>query len=107
MPLDNKHKKYWPAYLWLVLFIPMTLLIASCTQETWPPEVQPRAGSAAVLSPQEALQSFHLPPGYDIELVASEPMVVDPVAMDLDADERLGIVAITSYSQDIKGRVEN
>ncbi|HLR25136.1 MAG TPA: c-type cytochrome [Fodinibius sp.] len=59
-----------------------------------------------MLSPQEALQSFHLPPGYDIELVASEPMVVDPVAMDFDADGRLWIVEMPSYMPDIKGRDE-
>lgn len=50
-----------------------------------------------VLSPEQALGSFFLPPGYDIELVASEPLVVDPVAMDFDADGRLWIVEMRSY----------
>lgn len=50
-----------------------------------------------MLSPEEALESFYLPPGYDIELVASEPLVVDPVAMDFDADGRLWVVEMRSY----------
>lgn len=34
------------------------------------------------LSPAEALTKFHLKEGYEIELVAAEPLVVDPVAID-------------------------
>ena len=31
-----------------------------------------------------------LPPGYKLELVAAEPLVQDPVAIDFDADGRMG-----------------
>src|SRR6185369_743800 len=34
----------------------------------------------------EALASFRLPPGYKIEVVASEPMITDPVAFDWGPD---------------------
>ena len=37
---------------------------------------------APVLSPQEELKTFVLAEGYDISLVASEPLVEDPVALD-------------------------
>ena len=36
--------------------------------------------TVAPLSPKEEAQTFHLPPGYRVELVASEPMVIEPVA---------------------------
>ena len=34
---------------------------------------------APVLTPAEELATFELPPGFVIELVAAEPLVVDPV----------------------------
>ena len=36
-----------------------------------------------VLSPIEALAAFRVADGFRVELVASEPLVVDPVAMGL------------------------
>src|SRR5690606_28529052 len=47
---------------------------------------------APVLNAQEAIGSFQLAPGFRIELVASEPLIRDPVALDFDADGRLWVV---------------
>src|SRR5699024_1836943 len=99
--------KYSLPSLWILLFIPLFLLILSCTRETWPPEVQSVPDSSPVRTPEEALQSFYLPPGYDIELVASEPLTVDPVAIDFDADGRLWVVEMRSYMPNIEGKGEN
>ena len=44
------------------------------------------------LSPQEELATFRVPEGFRVELVASEPEVVDPVAMTFDADGRIYVV---------------
>src|SRR5690625_2905009 len=41
------------------------------------------------LRPEETLDHFQLEEGFRIELVAHEPMITDPVAMDIDADGRL------------------
>lgn len=49
------------------------------------------------LPPDEALKKFELEEGFRIELVASEPMIADPVAMDIDADGRLWVVDMPSY----------
>ena len=35
------------------------------------------------LSPEEALPSLEVAPGFQVELVASEPLIVDPVAMEI------------------------
>ncbi|HEY3132479.1 MAG TPA: PVC-type heme-binding CxxCH protein [Acidobacteriota bacterium] len=48
-------------------------------------------------SPQEALRTFHLPPGFRIELVAAEPEVMDPVAMAFDERGRLFVVEMPDY----------
>src|SRR5690606_24705627 len=48
----------------------------------WPPGVQTVAEASPALPPEEALKTFYMPPGYRIELVASEPLVQDPVSID-------------------------
>lgn len=49
------------------------------------------------LSPKEERESFRLPDGFKIELVASEPAVVDPVAMCFDAKGRLFVCEMRGY----------
>ncbi|MDX1618316.1 MAG: c-type cytochrome, partial [Balneolaceae bacterium] len=51
------------------------------------------------LHPDEALERFQLEEGFRIELVASEPMVIDPIAMDIDADGRLWVINMPSYNR--------
>ena len=45
----------------------------------WPPPVQKGPDGSPALSPAEALKTFSMPPGYHLELVASEPLVQDPI----------------------------
>src|SRR6266540_1835253 len=49
------------------------------------------------LSPEEALRSFRIVPGFAIELVAAEPLVIDPVAMAFDEDGRMWVVEMRDY----------
>ncbi len=55
-------------------------------------------------SPTEALASFQLHPGFHIELVAAEPLVVDPVYLDWDAAGRLWVVEIRDYPLGMDGQ---
>lgn len=52
------------------------------------------------LSPQESMQKIQLPPGFHIELVASEPMVQEPVAMAWDGNGRLFVAEMNTYMKD-------
>ena len=55
-----------------------------------------------VLTPDQQLQTFQFAePGYRIELVASDPMVQDPVAMTFDGQGRLWVVEMRGYMRDI------
>ncbi len=55
-----------------------------------------------VYSPAEQLGHFQFAEaGYRIELVASEPMIEDPVAIRVDGEGRLWVVEMRSYMQDI------
>ncbi|MEX2397671.1 MAG: hypothetical protein WD491_11620, partial [Balneolales bacterium] len=86
--------------------ISIGLVTAGCTENSWPPGLQDVPDESPVLSPEEAMESFYLPPGYDIELVAGEPMVEDPIAMDFDADGRLWVAEMRSYMPNIDAEGE-
>ena len=52
------------------------------------------------LTPAEEMKTFTLPPGYRIELVASDPDVEDPVVANFDADGRLWVAEMRAYMPD-------
>ncbi len=54
------------------------------------------------LSPEEAQRRFTLPDGFDIRLFASEPEVVNPVAMTWDERGRLWVVELYEYPMGAK-----
>ena len=55
------------------------------------------------LSPQETLKSIQLPAGFTIELLASEPMIYDPVAMEVDENGDIYVVEMPGYPEDTAG----
>ncbi|MEO2168348.1 MAG: c-type cytochrome [bacterium] len=61
---------------------------------------------APVLSPEEELASFRVAPGFRVELVAAEPLVVDPVAMDWDDAGRLYVVEMRGFMPNLAGEGE-
>src|SRR5438093_2466280 len=80
---------------------------SSPSARPWPPPVQAVANDSPPLSPADALKTFYLPPGYSIELVASEPLVQDPVAIDWDLEGRLWVVEMAGYMRNIRGDNEH
>lgn len=61
------------------------------------------AGRHPPRSPAEALQMFKLEPGLRIELVAAEPLVVDPVAFVFDGPARMFVVENRGYPDWVEG----
>lgn len=62
---------------------------------------------APVLSPEEALKSFVIEEGFEIQLVAAEPLVVDPVCMAWDEQGRLWVCEMRGYMPDQFGNGED
>ncbi len=67
------------------------------------------AGSATEAEPQplevdRAIQSIHVPDGYKLELVAAEPLIQDPVAIDWGADGKLWVVEMADYPLGMDGK---
>src|SRR5713226_9573454 len=49
--------------------------------------------------PKDALATFRLAPGFQIELAASEPAIRSPVAVDFDEDGRMYVAEFPEYNQ--------
>jgi len=56
------------------------------------------------LDPKAGLASIALPPGLKLELVAAEPLIVDPVAFDWGPDGRLWVVEMRDYPNGLDGQ---
>jgi putative membrane-bound dehydrogenase-like protein len=63
---------------------------------------QPVTGTTAV-DAEHALSTFEVPPGFKIELVAAEPMVADPVDMEIDEYGNFYVVEMHGYPIDKSG----
>jgi len=61
--------------------------------------VEPKPGDAlpSPLSPREEQATFRLPKGFEIDLVAAEPDVIDPVAMAFDEEGRIFVAEMRGY----------
>ena len=65
------------------------------------------SGGTPPFPAREALETFQLPPGFEIELVAAEPLVADPVAAAFDGRGRLFVLEMGDYpmQSEPQGRV--
>src|SRR5690349_13847594 len=50
------------------------------------------AAPVPLLSPEEEIKTFKLPPGFHAEVVAQDPMIQHPVALAFDPDGRIWVV---------------
>lgn len=64
-------------------------------------------GPSPARTPAQEQATFQLEPGLQIQLVAAEPLVQDPVAMTFDADGRLWVVEMRGFMPTIDGEGEN
>ncbi len=86
-------------------FLSATLLV-SLPFAVWaaenmpPPPASWKIPPAPVVPAAEAAKTFKLQAGFRLELVASEPMVEDPVAMSWDGDGRLFVAEMRGYMND-------
>jgi mono/diheme cytochrome c family protein len=70
-------------------------------RRSWPPALHRADPESPVRSPEDEMKTFALPPGYHVELVASEPMIEEPIAIDWDTEGRMWVVEMLGYMQDL------
>jgi putative membrane-bound dehydrogenase-like protein len=80
-------------YFHLLLYSLLTMIV-SC---------QNKSDSHFSKSAEKALSTFELAPGFKIELVAAEPLIADPVAMEIDENGRMYVVEMHGYPLDLSG----
>ncbi len=61
------------------------------------------AGQPLALSPEDSLRAIQVRPGFNVELVAQEPLVKDPIAFEWGPDGKLWVVEMGDYPQGIDG----
>jgi putative heme-binding domain-containing protein len=74
-------------FLWLLVFGGLTA----------PALAQPLVAPEEALSPAEQQKKFHLPPGFEIQLVASEPAIHKPMNISFDSQGRLWLTDTLEY----------
>jgi mono/diheme cytochrome c family protein len=57
-------------------------------------------------TPEEELKTIQLPDGYSLELVLSDPLIKEPMAIAFDGNGKMYIVEMRTYMQDIDGTDE-
>jgi hypothetical protein len=83
----------------------MTVLAAQQPADrSWTAGVQKVSDDSPILSPDDEMKQFYLPPGFHAQLVAAEPVIQDPIAIDWDADGRMWVASIPSTSRTSRRR---
>ena len=90
-----------------LVFVAAVAGVAAQVNRAWPPGLLQVSEASPPLSPEEALKTFYMPPGYRVELVASEPLIQDPVMIDWDGQGRMWAVEMPGYMPDIKATGEH
>lgn len=99
--------------LYFILFVSIIFII-SCYPKK--PAVDQRVSysaapgnfeSAPVVSPEESIEKMILEDGFEIQLVAAEPDIKSPVAMNFDDKNRMWVVEMEGYMTDAEGSEED
>ncbi|WP_236976932.1 PVC-type heme-binding CxxCH protein [Membranihabitans maritimus] len=55
------------------------------------------------IEPSKAISTFEIAEGFDIELIASEPLIGDPIAMEIDENGTMYVLEMHGYPMDLSG----
>ena len=72
-----------------------------------PPPAWMKIPPAPPLTVEEALKTFKIQPGFHLEVVASDPLIHDPIAIAFDPDGRIYVVEYRGYMPNAEGTGED
>jgi glucose/arabinose dehydrogenase/mono/diheme cytochrome c family protein len=72
-----------------------------------PPPASLEIPPAPALMVEQALESFRLQPGFQIEVVASEPMIEAPVEIEFDEAGRMFVLEMRDFMPNVEGQGED
>jgi mono/diheme cytochrome c family protein len=70
-------------------------------------EAMPDTTNSPVIAAAAAIKLMKVEEGFEVKLVADEPLVTAPVAMTFDAKGRLWVVEMVGYMPDVNGKGED
>ena len=101
--MTNRFASAWIAVLTVLTVLPGPSAAQKNEAKKTVPHGQDRPPNEA-RSPQEAIRHMTVPPGFSVELVASEPDIVNPVAMTIDERGRFWITESLEYPRREPGK---
>ena len=107
MQRSGSNPARWVGAIAIAVLSVVSVRAAMAPRQAVPPAPAAPATAAPPLTAADALRTFRLPPGYRLELVASEPLVADPVWMDIDPDGRLWVVEMRGFMPNFEGTGED
>lgn len=96
-----RHPSTRPRLAIALAIVSLATVVSSQSGAQWPPALRSVPEQSPPLSPEAEMATFVLSPGYRVELVASEPMVEEPVVIDWDASGRMWVVEMLGYMEDM------
>ncbi|MEO6915724.1 MAG: c-type cytochrome [Chitinophagaceae bacterium] len=88
----------------------MCVILYNCSQtkkmtavavgNPYPVRIFDSTPSLDYLTPEASLRTFNLPQGYHLQIVASEPMIKEPVAIAWDGNAKMYVAEMLTYMQD-------
>src|SRR6516165_4282865 len=72
-------------------------LVGPESAEPQPPKPDPNVAATDPRTPEEQQKLFELPPGFEIQLVAAEPLIGKPINIAFDAEGRLWVTESFEY----------
>ncbi len=81
----------------LAVILSLTVFLVVPRVRAWEDDLAKELPRIAAVEPDQALKTFQLHKGFELEPLAVEPLVTDPVAACYDADGRLYVVEMRGY----------
>ena len=97
-------------------FVPVAVLLAApllaqrgdrAGEVQAPPPAHIVIPPAPVLTAEQALKTFTVPKGFHVELVAKDPLLGDPISMQIAPDGKIWVLEMRGYMNDVDAKGED
>ena len=96
---------------WMFIFVLVlaAVVVAKNPKDPGPddPPIRFQLPMVDAMTPPEELATFKVAEGFEIQIVAAEPMVQDPIALSFDSQGQMYVVEMRGYMHDIEGKGED
>lgn len=84
---------------YLVVLMMLVTAVGAAASDTFPEPYDSQPGDALPLPADEAAVAFHVPDGFQVDVLAAEPTIRNPIAINQDARGRLWVAENFTYAE--------